>query len=366
MFPYKELKSIHLEISTRCQASCPMCPRKYHGGIENTNLKMVDWTIDEFKQIFTSELLNQLDMIYFCGNFGDPIMNDDLILMCQHIKDVNPRLITRIHTNGGARSVKWWTRLYHSLTENHLVCWGIDGLEDTNHIYRIGVNFDILIRNAMAFNSLGGNSEWVFIKFKHNEHQAELVEQRSKELGFKSFSMKNTTRFVGENRYSVLDSEGNILYYLEPPSDNRVTFITPEQIRKASELVKEVTINCYVQSTREIYIDANKDVFPCCFLSSSPYTYQPERPEQGSIKEYVYNFHNKSREQYSELVSKLGGLEQLSALTYSVKEILERESWQTVWDHYWNTEKLYTCARVCGKTTNSKPKDQFVKRTNND
>jgi MoaA/NifB/PqqE/SkfB family radical SAM enzyme len=46
MFKFNELKTVHLEISTRCQASCPMCPRKYHGGVENPNLKLADWTYD--------------------------------------------------------------------------------------------------------------------------------------------------------------------------------------------------------------------------------------------------------------------------------------------------------------------------------
>lgn len=366
MFPYKELKTIHLEISTRCQASCPMCPRKYHGGVENTNLKIADWTIEEFKKVFTDELLSHLDMIYFCGNFGDPIMNDDLILMCQHIKDKNPTMTVRIHTNGGARSTKWWTELYHSLNDNHVVYFGIDGLKDTNHLYRIGVNYDILMRNVKTFIDLGGKAEWVFIKFKHNEHQAQLAEELSKEMGFMSFAMKNTTRFIGENRYSVLDENGNVLYYLEPPSDNQVTFVTPDQIKRASEIIKEVTIKCYVKETKEVYIDAHKNVFPCCFLSSSPYHYQPSTPPSNSYQEHVYKFHNKVRTQYDELVASLGGLEKLSALNNSVKDIIDSEPWQTVWDHYWNTDKLYSCARVCGKTETSKPKDQFVKRVHND
>ena len=107
MFKFNELQSIHLEISTRCQASCPMCPRKYHGGVENTNLKIADWTYDEFVKVFNDQILNQINLVYFCGNFGDPIMNDDLIKMCQFIKDADKNISIRIHTNGGARRVKW-------------------------------------------------------------------------------------------------------------------------------------------------------------------------------------------------------------------------------------------------------------------
>jgi len=366
MFKFSELKSIHLEISTRCQASCPMCPRKYHGGVENTNLKIADWTIQEFKHIFTDELLNQLDMIYFCGNYGDPIMNDDLISMCQYIKDKKPNMQVRIHTNGGARSTKWWVDLFNSLNENHLIYFGIDGLEDTNHIYRIGVNFDITIRNAQAFIDAGGKAEWVFIKFKHNEHQTELAEQCSKDMGFVSFTIKNTTRFIGENRYSVVDESGNILYYLEPPTDNQVVFISPEQIKRSGEIINSSKISCYVQNLKEIYIDAHKNVFPCCFLASAPYHYQQKEEPTDPFRKMIYNFHYKVLSQYHNLVETLGSIENIHAMNKPIKDIISSTEWQTVWDHHWNVEKLYTCARVCGKTGNSKPKDQFVKRVKND
>ena len=121
MFKFNELKTVHLEISTRCQASCPMCPRNYHGGLENPNLKIADWTYAEFAKIFDAETLAQLTGIYFCGNFGDPIMNDDLILMCQHLKDFAPHIDLRIHTNGGARSTRWWQALRQAMPERHVV-----------------------------------------------------------------------------------------------------------------------------------------------------------------------------------------------------------------------------------------------------
>lgn len=366
MFKFSELKSIHLEISTRCQASCPMCPRKYHGGVENFNLKIADWTIDDFQLIFTDELLNQLDMIYFCGNFGDPIMNDDLILMCQYIKEKNPNMRVRIHTNGGARSTKWWVNLRNNINDDHLIYFGLDGLADTNHIYRIGVNFDIAIRNAQAFIDVGGKAEWVFIKFKHNEHQAKSAEQLSKEMGFASFTMKNTTRFIGENRYSVVDENGKILYYLEPPTDNQVTFISPEEIKRANEIIKNSKINCYVQHTKEIYIDAHKHVYPCCFLASAPYHYQQTIEPTDEYKKAIYNFHHKVVAQYHNLVETLGGIDNLFAKNKSVKDIIESKEWQSVWNHHWNVDKLNTCARVCGETYTSKPKDQFVKRVKND
>lgn len=369
MFKFNELKSVHLEISTRCQASCPMCPRKFRGGVENPWLELVDWTYEDFKKIFNQELLDQLTGIYLCGNFGDPIMNNDLIKMCRHVKENASHLDVRIHTNGGARSVEWWKELYHALPSQHTVVFGIDGLEDTNHLYRVGVNWDILIRNAKAFIDEGGIADWVFIRFKHNEHQELDAHNMSKELGFKRFTVKNTTRFVGDEKYYVLDKDGNVERYLEPPVNNEVKFITPSQIKNYKEVLLNSEVDCYVKKTKEIYIDGHKNVFPCCFLASAPYNYRaPSLPyDENDHKSIIRHIYEQTLSQYYDLVESLGGIDNLSATNRTVKEIVDDERWQSIWEDYWGEKKLITCARACGNMLDnfSKPKDQFVKRVNN-
>lgn len=366
MFKFNELKTVHLEISTRCQASCPMCPRNWHGGQSNPYLPIADWTYSDFVKVFDQTTLDQIITIYFCGNFGDPIMNDDLINMCQYVKDKAPHMDVRIHTNGGARSKRWWQALYQALPEKHVVIFALDGLEDTHHLYRIGTRYDHVVRNASHFISEGGIAEWVFIKFKHNQHQVEEAERRSQELGFERFTVKNTTRFVGEDRFAVYDKDGNTQYYLEPPSDNKVTFITPEQIRNYKTVLANSNIECYVQSNKEIYIDAQKHVFPCCFLASAPYNYRPEPLpyDESNTLSIVRHIKYQQLEQYEDLVKTLGGIDSLSAVARPIEEIINDDRWQECWDSYWNEKKLITCARVCGKIADnfSKPIDQFVKR----
>jgi MoaA/NifB/PqqE/SkfB family radical SAM enzyme len=370
MFKFNELKTVHLEISTRCQASCPMCPRNWHGGQKNPYLEIADWSYEDFVKIFNQETLDQLITIYFCGNFGDPIMNDDLIKMCQYVKEHAPSMDIRIHTNGGARNKQWWKDLRESLPNNHTVVFALDGLEDTHHLYRIGTKYEIVVRNARYFIEAGGKSEWVFIKFKHNQHQVDEAERRSKELGFDRFTVKNTTRFVGEDKFSVLDKDGNVEYYLEPPEDNKVVFITPEQIRNFRTVIAGSEIDCYVKNNKEIYIDAHKKVFPCCFLASAPYNYRLDRIpfDENNTLSIVRHIKHQQLDQYYDLIESLGGIDNLSALDRSIKDIINDDRWQSAWEIYWHEKKLITCARVCGNMINnfSKPKDQFVKRVINE
>jgi MoaA/NifB/PqqE/SkfB family radical SAM enzyme len=332
-----------------------MCLRNVSGGLKNNNLIEADWTFEDFVKILNIEVLNQLRNIYFCGNFGDPIMNNDLIKMCQYVTDNNPSIRIRIHTNGGARNTKWWTELYNSLPKDHSIIFALDGLEDTHHLYRIGTTYDNVIKNAETFINSGGIAEWVFIKFKHNEHQVEEAEIRAKQKNFNVFTVKNSTRFIGEPRFPVKNSEGNIEYYLEPSKSN-VVLIDTSTITKFYSNYQSKVIDCQVLKNHEVYIDALRNLYPCCYLASPPYTHKSPENTFSNIRDDILN-------QYNLMVTSLGGLEQLNCLNHSIKDIVNSSEYQSVWESYWGDNKLFTCARVCGKDIEfTQPIGQYEKR----
>lgn len=351
MFKFNELKQIHLEITNNCQASCPMCNRNVNGGLDNPMIKIQNWTFDEFKTIMSEEVLSQIESYYFCGNFGDPILNNDLIKMCAWSKVTAPTVRVAIHTNGGARNTDWWRTLAQAMPSDHRVVFALDGLEDTHHLYRVGTKYETVIENAKAFIDAGGNAEWVFIKFKHNEHQVEEAQRRSIELGFKSFVLKNSSRFILEPRVKVVDRSGEFMHYIEPATETPLKFIDKKIIDAYKQIVDNSVIECKVQREKEVYIDAYGDLFPCCWLASVPYTYLD--PDD------ALEVRTEMLKQHHEMVAKLGNI---NTKNRSVQEIIESNEYQTVWDEYWTTNKLITCARTCGDGNFSKPRDQIVKQ----
>jgi len=353
MFNFKDLKSVHVELSTRCQASCPMCARNNHGGLPNPNLKIADMSLDTFKKIIAPEVLETVNHICFCGNFGDPIMNNDLINICRYLKQTSDIINVHIHTNGGARSAGWWQDLKEALPEKHCIFFAIDGLEDTHHIYRIGTTYENVITNAKTFIDIGGKAEWVFIKFEHNQHQAQEAERRSKELGFARFTMKNTNRFIGENRFSVVDKDGQHQYNLKPPSDNKVAEITKQDIDHFMQTYKSCNIKCQAKKNKEIYIDVHGRISPCCFIAHAPYNTPDSRTIVKEQKAQI-------KKQYYDLVDDLGGIDNLDLNQKSIKEVFRNHKWHTVWKKYWGEEKLLMCAKTCGDFKNSKPKEQII------
>jgi MoaA/NifB/PqqE/SkfB family radical SAM enzyme len=299
----------------------------------------------------TPEVLNQLDSYYFCGNFGDPMLNNDLIEMCQYSTEVAPETPIAIHTNGGARSKEWWEQLARALPNNHRVVFALDGLEDTHHLYRVGTQFDKVIDNAYAFIQAGGIAEWVFIKFKHNEHQVEEARRTAKEVGFQHFTLKNSSRFILEPQVKVVDRKGDTTHFIEPATDVPMKFVDKKIIQAYKNIVANSKIECKSKHEKEIYIDAFGEVLPCCWLAIVPYSYiNPD--EALEVKTEMLR-------QHKELVNNLG---EINAFDKPVKDIIESNKYQTAWDDYWTTNKLITCARTCGVNTDfAKPRDQIVK-----
>jgi MoaA/NifB/PqqE/SkfB family radical SAM enzyme len=358
MFKFSDLRQLHLEISNNCQASCPMCTRNIHGGIENPLIKTESWTLDRYKSIINKEVLTQISAIYFCGNYGDPLLNNHLLEMVDYTRQMNSEIELRIHTNGSLRSKSWWAKLAIALPKNHKVIFAIDGLEDTQAIYRIGTDYEKIIENARAFILAGGRAEWAFIRFKHNEHQVSEAKNRAYELGFEDFTMKDSSRFLLDAKFPVYNKNKETIYYLEPSQYSEIKFIDKKVIDQYKDIVKRTEIKCYAVKMKEVYINAQGHVFPCCWLSMIPYQAPDELSELRAVRNEMFH-------QYEQLVESLGGIDNLNVDKKSLKDIIDSTEYQSVWDYYWNENKLITCVRTCGVQPElfSTPQDQFISKT---
>ena len=355
MFKFNELRQIHLEITNNCQAHCPMCSRNHHGGIENPLIKINNWTLEQFQNTINQEVLDQVEALYFCGNFGDPLLNNDLIDMVDYTVNQKPDIEIRIHTNGSLRNVQWWEQLARALPKNHVVVFAIDGLSDTHHLYRIGTDYNQILRNATAFIQAGGIAEWAFIRFKHNAHQVETARKISAESGFQRFVLKDSSRFVLDKKFPVLSSQRVISHFLEPAIESKIVFIDRKVLDNYQQIVASSTIECYAQQQKEIYIDAFGRLFPCCWLASTPYNYTEDGSEILEVRKVM-------NDQYNDMIEDFGGIDNIDTKYNSVKSIINSKAYQTVWDRYWSDPKMVTCARACGVNALSKPIDQFIER----
>lgn len=312
MYTLADVKTLHLEITNKCQASCPMCARNLQGGVTSPFLNESEITIDQFKNWFDVDFIKQLTKIIMCGNLGDPIIAKDTLAIYRYCRDINPNITLSLNTNGSARNKNFWEELANI---NVNVRFGIDGLEDTHHLYRIGTNFNNIIKNASYFISAGGTAIWDMLVFDHNKHQVELCKDLSIKMGFKEFYSKNTARFR-DNKLEVLDKIGKKIYVLYPTEKSL-------NISKQTATVQG-PINCKAKQNKEIYVSSIGIVTPCCWI---------DKAEMAPI--------NPSRIDYLTKIEKYYSLHE-----YSLQEIVN-ELFNKI-SKTWDNEPLLECAKQCG------------------
>ena len=196
MFKNFKPKILHLETSSVCNAACPMCPREIDPGF-NKDTDAVSLSLSQIKNLFDDDFIGELDSMFMCGNYGDPASAPECLDIFRYFKQVNPNIVLGMHSNASLRNKKWWSELGSILNGDLDYCFfSIDGLKDTNHIYRVNTNFDTIIENAKSFIGAGGRAYWEYLVFEHNEHQVEEARQLASELGFIDFREKVSMRFA--------------------------------------------------------------------------------------------------------------------------------------------------------------------------
>ena len=318
MYKLDQIRAIHLEITSKCQARCPMCPRRINGGLLNPFIDLTEITLEQFKDWFSVNFIKQLNHLSMCGNLGDPIIAKDTLEIFKHLRTNNAEMTLVMHTNGSARTPEWFEEL--ALLQVKII-FGIDGLEDTHHLYRIDTDWKKIINNATAFINAGGDARWDMLAFQHNEHQIDQCRVLSHELGFKDFYVKHTSRFK-DGKLHVLDELGKTQYILYPTSkSNNMT-------SKVLTAEKDVlpSIQCKAKKDNQMYVSAEGTITPCCWLDL-----QSMPPTQDS------------RIQYLDTMGRWPNLHQ-----QTLNEIFNSGYFDQI-ESSWTTCGIKECSKQCGK-----------------
>lgn len=346
MLPYNGIKVVHLEVTSKCNARCPQCPRNIGGVDVNPSLPIADLTLDDAVQLFPEPFVNQLTELYMCGVYGDAVAAQDTLAIFKYLRSISKNIKLKIHTNGSARPPKWWEDL---AATNVSVRFAIDGLESTNHLYRVGTKWSTIMQNAKTFIEAGGVAEWTYIIFKHNEHQVEEAQKLSKELGFKKFIVKKTKRFHNAIKGDQIDStpvlnrNHDVSYSIEPPENPAYKIALTEPWTKNDpqaylDYILNTPISCKAIEERMIYVSSEGLVMPCCWIGGI----YPETP----------NF--KTRQIWEMIDALPEGKESLNGLKHSIKDIVEGEFFTSMIPSRWASatskdQRLMVCATTCGK-----------------
>lgn len=282
MLDLADIRQIQIELTTRCNARCPMCMRNYRGMDFNSGYPITELSLANIQHICQPEFLKQLTRgVSFNGNLGDFAAAKDGLEIVQYL--VSQGTPVYINTNGSLRTAEWWAKL---AMPKVTIGFALDGISQATHgLYRQDTNFDRIIENASAFIRAGGRAFWRFIPFDHNRHEKEQCKVMSKELGFARFENIHE----GRDRGPVFTRDGEFSHWLGPKQDwpldsqqmvkNHVTWFDHRTVVSEKD-TQPLNIICQHKRQEEIYITADGGVYPCCFLGFYPNTMNHPGNEQ--------------------------------------------------------------------------------------
>ena len=350
MYKSKDIKKVHLEITQLCQAACPMCDRNENGGKENKHITNAELSLEDCKKIFSTEFISQLDVMYMCGNLGDPIVAKDTLEVFQYFREHNPNMWLSMNTNAGARDTAWWTELAKIFNNKGAVIFSVDGLADTNHLYRQNVKWSIVENSMRSFINAGGRARWDYIIFEHNQHQVEEAEQLANEWGCEKFIKKKTGRFFstarnqGKEEHQAQNRKGTETVLLKKPKlEFQNSEFTKEQklIQEYGSMTKyydNCKVDCKVASEGNIFITAEGLLMPCCWTAGRMYKWWHDDYR----KEQIWN-----------IIDEAGGKKGIDVINNDLKSVIDNNNLLSNIEASWSLPslkegKLEVCSQKCG------------------
>jgi len=336
MLKLSEIQQVQIELTTRCNARCPMCMRNYRGLDFNSGYPETELTLDKIKKILQPEFLKQLTKgISFNGNLGDFGLARDAQEIVHWLADQGVPVY--INSNAGMRTPDWWAKLARPEVR---IGFALDGLADTHSLYRQDTDWHRVIANATAFIRAGGHAIWRFIPFDHNRHQETACRDMARELGFAQFENIDE----GRDRSPVYARTGEFSHWIgepypyqeraNPPAvkdmlEHHVTWFDHRTAYSKKD-TQPLSLICQHSRIKEIYIAADATVYPCCFLGFYPAT-----------------MNHPGNQQLLPLIK------ENNALEHSLEHCVE---WFNAVEETWKKDsiaagRLYGCVNSCGGRT---------------
>lgn len=349
MWQPSDIKWLDCEISSLCNAGCVDCNRwLWNNETQQMELNSFNQHMDEFVDVDVFiERVKQfpnLKFILIQGNVGDPMTHPKISDIVVKVFEVHPNIKMEINTNGSVGSLKSWQKLCELWDRNIHMVFSIDGLEDTNHIYRRGCDWNKIMRNCQMWNDAGGSSEWKMLNFPYNSHQRDEARALSKKMGFDEFHVRERTTQTEEMDNFIVEyskipvqkiwydqSESNLLTDLHQDQEDWKT-VQDWKVKPACGDYE----SDHFDHWPNFHLNVEGTLWPCCFTSNLPYVagYQRrqwEMMDKAYIKKYGDHWNNLDH--------------------FSLAEILKTDWFSKDLSESWtqkNEKTLLMCYKNCG------------------
>jgi len=257
-----EVLDIELELSTLCQAECPLCYRNYKSFDTHYPEDIVRPLNEIQKQI---ELYSDLEWVRLVGSISEPTLYPEFIQLVKFIKSKNINI--EICTNGSTRNEKFWKDLALSLSKEDKVYFTICGSTQKLHEkYRKNTSLEKILKNARTFRKYNSIDYAQCIRFDYNDEDFNSKEFIDMVSEFTNIYWTET--FLLKDKFYYKDVSD--LDDLKPFQEKRKQYEMIEKIasKKFKEGNKRVWCKAYEEGRLQIDIKGNE--YPCyLFLEAS-------------------------------------------------------------------------------------------------
>ena len=387
------IRDIDFEVSSLCNAGCSVCMRRRDGHF--TEFTQTYWKLEDVKKVIDEDIVKNLLGFNICGNFGDAMTNPDIVKIIKWVKSINENCSINIRTNGGVGE----SELYEELAKlNVIMSFGIDGIGESNELYRVNVKWNKVYKNLMSFSKYAKpyQIEIQFLLWAETTDQLLGMIDLSESVKCGNLHIRKpfthgeftevhnmkgeSTHFLTELKhpaidiltkrhwgYKDLDELRQLVIELDIPkteliksnynikpcvinSSNAYTPLpinyTKEEINKTTNIIKQT---CYsknrndssdlTKSLYNIYITHNKLVMPCCLIP--PYVSNSITHSSGTEDSFQREILNKMYEI---------GFDKFSLEKRTLREIIDSGTLdEFVYSDLENNKQFGLCKINCGK-----------------
>ncbi len=358
---------VMFDISTRCNAGCPQCHRTDTNNVSKkvSWLPDVVWSFENFKKAVPPKMAKDMKTADFCGTWGDPITNNDLIDIVKYLVTENPRINIDLNTNGSLRNEDWWWRLGVAGGRNLCVTFAVEGINQEMHEhYRQNTYLNKILENMRVVSNTLAFVKTQCLVWKHNENHLQEIEDMCIKNGSKSHVLMVTDRFgdegtselkfVHKGKEKVLEQTN---WKVENTNDNIVQTSrrryrrrekelpgkSVEMVRKLRKQQSKMDITCEWGNNNKVVVNPDGQVWPCCFFCNPTYKSQ-------FVEGYDAKFKNNPvMMEYEKNKS------DLNVFKNSLDKIINDKWYKTTLPNSWQSDKpVSQCIRYCGKKSKMK------------
>lgn len=191
-----DIKKYELEITSLCNLECPLCHRTKNIDV----IEIASLTLEDIKRIFSNEKQIKGNSFLLCGAIGEPVANKECYEIVEYLTSNGG--FCELNTNASLQTSSWWYKLGKLSAETNLVSvwFCVDGHKNTNEIYRINSNFNLIEKNIQSYVDGGkgkANATWMYNIFDHNEEELDVARSHAKSLGIKFSVRKGVGNSLG-------------------------------------------------------------------------------------------------------------------------------------------------------------------------